>query len=206
MTLATQTFKLYTNSGLTVAFTGSESLLHYTNQSDNPQDFQFWYGSTVSGRVLRAVSNPGVDQIVLTPTDTLPIWHIARAYTLGQSVSPITPNGYRYEVTTAGTSHATTEPTWPTTPIGATVVDNGVTWTLRSASHPITEMKLALTSGGLSSATGGAALNLGTSITGGVAGAVQVNMRITNSVITVSNNSGTPEIDFYVNNVREDEV
>lgn len=37
-------------------------------------------------------------------------------------------NSYYYKCTTAGTSSATTEPTWPTTP-GNTVVDGTVTWT-----------------------------------------------------------------------------
>lgn len=41
----------------------------------------------------------------------------------------ITPgNGYKYRVTTPGTTHASTEPTWPTT-VGQTVNDNGVIWT-----------------------------------------------------------------------------
>jgi len=43
-------------------------------------------------------------------------------------VKPTVQNGFWYEATVAGTSHATTEPTWPTT-AGDTVVDNAVTWT-----------------------------------------------------------------------------
>jgi hypothetical protein len=39
--------------------------------------------------------------------------------------------GYTYICTTGGTSHATTEPTWPTT-IGGTVNDNGVIWTCQA--------------------------------------------------------------------------
>lgn len=62
-----------------------------------------------------------------------PIWVVATAYVKGDIVSPTKANrsGYRYECTTAGTSHATTEPTWPTTAAG-TVVDQGVTWTCRA--------------------------------------------------------------------------
>lgn len=60
-------------------------------------------------------------------------WAVARAYALGDYVRPTTNNGFIYEATVAGTSHAATEPTWPTTE-GNTVVDNGVTWTCRKRS------------------------------------------------------------------------
>jgi hypothetical protein len=58
-------------------------------------------------------------------------WTTARAYARGDFVRPITNNGFCYQVTSAGgTSHAATEPTWPTT-VGLTVTDNGITWTCR---------------------------------------------------------------------------
>jgi len=46
-------------------------------------------------------------------------------------------NGFRYECTAAAgdkKTHATTEPTWPTTE-GETVVDDQVTWTCRYGNH-----------------------------------------------------------------------
>lgn len=49
---------------------------------------------------------------------------------------------------------------------------------------PAADVKLALTSGGLAGATGGAALNLGTVINGGVANAVPVHIRVTDSTAT----------------------
>lgn len=57
-------------------------------------------------------------------------WAVGTAYGGNNAhyVRPSTGNGYLYRAQGAGTSHASTEPTWPTT-IGATVVDNGVTWT-----------------------------------------------------------------------------
>lgn len=206
MTLATMSLKLYTDVGLTTLFGGDLSLLHYTNLSDGSQDTQLWLGSNTSGVQFTAVSNPGVDQITLTPTDILPEWAAATAYTSGQSVEPTTPNGFRYECTTSGTSHATIEPTWPLTPVGATVTDGTAVWTLRGASHQTSEIKLALTSGGLAAAVAGAALNLGTSIDGGVAGAVEINIRVTNAVTIVSNNAGTPELALYINNIQERSV
>lgn len=200
-------FKLYTDSACTVEYVGSTSLVHKTDLSDNPQDLQLWFASmATTDRQLQAVSNPGVDQITLTPTDTLPEWTVATAYTLGESVEPTVGNGKRYECTVAGTSHATTEPTWPTVTIGQTVTDGTVTWTYVGASHQATEIKLATTSGGLAGAVAGAALNLGATLLSGVSNKIEVNVRVTNAVTTTSNNSGTPEIGLYINSVVESEV
>lgn len=59
---------------------------------------------------------------------TPPKWEAATAYEIGQQVVPTTLNGFIYEVTADGTSHATTEPVWPTT-LTNTVIDNAdVTW------------------------------------------------------------------------------
>ena len=56
-------------------------------------------------------------------------WATATAYTAGNVRMPTSGNrnGHRYICTVAGTSHATTEPTWPTTD-DATVTDGTVTW------------------------------------------------------------------------------
>lgn len=205
MTLSDLSFKLYVDSGLTTAYAGTTSVVHNSDLSDNPQDFVLYFGSALSNRLLQAASNPGVDVIYVTPTDVLPAWAAATAYTLGQHVEPTTPNTYTYEVTTAGTSHASTEPTWPTT-IGATVTNGTVVFTCIAKKHQTTEIKLAVTSGGLSTATGGAALNIGTSISSGVSNAVPIYFRITNAVTTASNTTGTPELALYINNVVETAV
>jgi len=57
-------------------------------------------------------------------------WAANTAYTSGQFREPTTQNGYCYECTTGGTSHADTEPTWPTT-AGETVEDGTAVWTCR---------------------------------------------------------------------------
>ncbi len=131
-------------------------------------------------------------------------WLTAHSYSLGAIIEPNTPNGYIYKVTTAGTSHATTEPTWPTT-IGSTVTDNSsVVWTCYSAKHPTTEIRLALAGGStLTSATAGAALNVATTITSGVANAIPIYFSVTNSVTTVSSNVGFPQLGININAVQE---
>jgi len=152
MALSDLSFKLYTDSGLTAEFNGLYQLTHQTDQSDNPQDFTLYFGSTVSNRQLQANSNPGVDDITLTPTNTTDDWAATTAYTVGNMVQPTTPNGYVYRCTTAGTS-AGSEPTWPTADPGDTVADGTVVWTLVSAAHDTTEITLALTSGALATNT-----------------------------------------------------
>ena len=59
-------------------------------------------------------------------------WVANTAYALDDFVRPITANGYQYRCSVAGTSHATTEPTWPTG-LGVTVTDNTVTWEMDGA-------------------------------------------------------------------------
>lgn len=205
MSLATMTFKLYTDSGLTTAFSGSANYLHKTDLSDNPQDLVLYFGSVDATRKLRTQSSPGTNQITFTPTDTLLNWAATTAYVLGDTREPTTANTYFYECVTAGTSGAS-EPTWPTSGLGSTVVDGTAVWALVAKKHPITEVKLALTEIGLDSATGGAALNLGTEILGGVSEAIEVHMRVTNTVTTVVSDFNQPQIGIYINPVQEEPV
>ncbi len=55
-------------------------------------------------------------------------WAANTTYTLGEIVKPTTYASHSYKCTTAGISHATTEPTWSTIN-GATQTDGTVTWT-----------------------------------------------------------------------------
>lgn len=205
MALSDLTFKLYNDTALTSAFNGTLQVTHETDLSDGSQDFVLYLGSATSSRKLQANSNPGVDNITLTPTDALDDWSTATAYSLGDYVEPTTPNGLKYKCTTAGTSHASTEPTWPTTGIGSTVSDGTAVWTLLGARHATTEIKLATSSGGLTSATAGAALSIGTELTSGSGNRQDVHIRITNAVTTVNNNTGQHEIAININEVLETE-
>ncbi len=204
MSLSDLTFKFYTDTGLTTAFSNLYQLTNETDLSDNPQDKVLYFGSAAAAgtRTLQATSNPGVDQVVLTPTYILAQWVALTAYALGALTEPVTPTGYKFKVTTAGTSGAA-EPTWPTS-IGSTVVDGSIVWTCYAHTHPITEIKLSLTSGaGLTAATPGAALNLGATITSGTANKVPVYIRFTNTNTTVNSNTGFPELGIYINAVQE---
>ena len=204
MALADLTFKLYNDSGLTSLFTGTLNITHETDLSDNPQDFQLWFGSTETGRQLEATSNPGVDQITLTTTDGIADWQATTAYLVGDVIEPTTPNTFAYVCTTAGTS-AGSEPTFPTVGIGSTVVDGTVVWSLRGKRHETTEIKLALTAAGLPGATAGAALDIGATLSSLSGNAIEVNIRVTNAVATVSNTTGVPDLTLNINEVEETE-
>lgn len=63
--------------------------------------------------------------------DSVSTWVADTVTALGTYIKPTTPNTYYYKATARSgdyKTHATTEPTWPTT-IGGTVVDDAVTWT-----------------------------------------------------------------------------
>jgi hypothetical protein len=58
------------------------------------------------------------------------VWTVATVYALGDVVRPITTNTHLYMCAAAGTSHATTEPTWNTVSGKDNAsTDNGVVWT-----------------------------------------------------------------------------
>lgn len=206
MALSDLTFKFYTDTGLTSAFGGTYQFTHESDFSDNPQDNTLYFGSaaTTGTRTLQATSNPGIDQITLTPTYAIPDWLASTAYALGYSARPTTPNGYRYEVTTAGTSNSS-EPTWPTT-IGNTVTDGTVVWTCVAEERTVDEITLALTEAALDTNTPGAALNIGTSVLSGSANKVTVWIRVENAIPTITSTFGQAELTININAVQEIET
>lgn len=86
---------------------------------------------------IQAATTWRVDNSAVLGGEVCSQWQTGHAYTLGARCVPRIAYGdtaaraFVYEVTTAGTSHAATEPTWPKV-AGNTVVDNEVTWTCRS--------------------------------------------------------------------------
>ena len=88
----------------------------YYDSSDAERYFKI-YIDTNGAIVVRLFNSPST------------AWVASNAQNVGDAVIPTTANGYFYECTVAGTTD-TSEPTWPTS-VGATVVDNTVTWTCR---------------------------------------------------------------------------
>lgn len=121
-------FKFFHDAALTQEITSGNPLTatQETGGALGPVDKTIYFGSTTAGTKVQAVSNPGVDPIVIDIVDA-----------------------------NAGT--------------GA----------------PDTEIKLALSSGALASATGGASLSLSHTVNSGVANAVPIYTRRT-SALTVA--------------------
>ena len=188
----------YTDSALTTS-AGTFDVNHLVDGTGDPQDFLYYLGSTETANKFQANSDPGVDQIAISLSAINPDWVAATGKSAGDRVVPTTPNGYKYEAQGVGTTHASTEPTWPTTK-GDTVVDNDITWENVGEVHVVTEFKLALSSGGLGTAVAGDPLDVGTQITGGTTNAVPIYVRIDDT--TASINSGS-DIRSITNTVLE---
>lgn len=192
------TLDFYSDSGLTTA-PAALSVTHAATGAGDPQDFHLYLGSPESGRRFRAASNPGVDSISVSISNTTAVWSAATVKALDDRARTSTANGYRYKATVGGTT-GSTEPTWPTT-IGNTVVDGTVTWTCEQKIHETTEVKLATTQGGLAAATPGAALSLSTQILSGSANAADVWVRLDDATATVGTET---ELTLTTNSVVED--
>ncbi len=110
------------------------SLLDTTGYTARTQVRETVDASTVE---LECTTANGMIEIGFDP----PKWDDTTVYGVGQQVVPTTLNGYIYECTVGGTSHATTEPTWPTT-IGSTVTDGTVTWRCEAADSTVTDLRI----------------------------------------------------------------
>ena len=88
------TFQLYTDSGLTTPYPGTIPFAQSTDGYLAPVELQMWAGLTDTGRIVQAVSNPGVDYIQVFPADTA-------------SGSGFSTSGVKLALTQAGLATAT---------------------------------------------------------------------------------------------------
>ncbi len=195
-------FNLFNDTSLTSPFSGIESIINKTNLSDNPQDFILYLGSLTSGRQLRDYTSPGVDDIIITPVDTLPHWEATTAYVLGDRVQTLAGGDFVYKCTTAGTSDSS-EPSWPVSGFGSTVTDGSIIWTLLSDHHHPDEITLALNSGDLDTNIPGDPLALGTTVDSLIANEIPIYIRVVNAVTSVSNSTGHAETGLQLSSVIE---
>lgn len=64
------TFNYYAAAGLVTLF--DPALYQASDGSTGPLDVEFWIGSTDDTKQLQAASDPGIDNLVLTVTDSAP--------------------------------------------------------------------------------------------------------------------------------------
>ncbi|MCK5307032.1 MAG: hypothetical protein KAJ73_00335 [Zetaproteobacteria bacterium] len=157
--------KVYADAGLTTEQATPVVATQNVDGSTPPIMFQLWLGSAIASRTFQASSNPGVDQIALSIENNTPLWEASAAFIVDDLVRTTTKNGYRYDVQSivGGGVSDSVEPTWPTV-VGNTVVDNEITWECIGKQHEITEVKIALTQGGLGAAVAGDPLDVGVQI------------------------------------------
>lgn len=90
-----------------------------------PDGFKYTAGN--NGTTGATLADEPFWDVARTVADAAGITWTPSANTDPTIVVPTVDNGHAYRVLVAGTSHASTEPTWPTGD-GATVTDNTVTW------------------------------------------------------------------------------
>lgn len=141
-----------TSNTVTFMRVASERLLDTTAYNSA----RFKVRADPGGTVLASGSNAdGRVEIGFSP----PKWATGSVYAAGQQVIPKLsgPNGYVYVCETAGTSHASTEPTWPLV-LGDTVTDNTVVWRcLMSDGDVLTNLRVSLPASYTGTLTGWAA-------------------------------------------------
>lgn len=179
------TYKMHVDAGLITELSGNLIFTEAADGSSGDQDTVLYLGSNTAGRKLEAASDPGTDQLTIEIRNTTPEWQASTAKALNDQVRTTAHDGQAWQAQGAGTT-AATEPTWPASPtLGATIVDNDITWEYVGPVHEPEEIKLATTLGGLDSATAGASLAIGTQVLSGVGNAVAIYIRENDATGTV---------------------
>jgi hypothetical protein len=112
---------------------GSSSVVTEAGGAVSAESITAYLGKGSALAKRRVLTTPAPVVKAVTPAE----WVADHAYSLGDFIEPVTPNTYRYECTTAGTSDETTEPTWGTT-VGGTTSDNGtLVWTCRKMTYTV---------------------------------------------------------------------
>lgn len=175
-------FKFYADSGLLSELTlGQARELSDGTTPDTENDQIAYFGSTETGKKARATSDPGTDPVNVTPAYAVTVWAVSATIAEDDIRMPSNNNGKKYRALGSGTTHASTEPTWPTTD-GQTVTDNDFDWECLEDLHQPDEITLGLSAAALDINTPGAALSLGTSVLSEVANAVPVYIRFDQGV------------------------
>jgi len=85
-----------------------------------------WDGRKTSTDPILHITD-AIEHLIRNYDENTQAWRAATAYVIGDRVRATVDNGNIFVATAAGTSHASTEPSWTDT-AGATYIDSGVTW------------------------------------------------------------------------------
>lgn len=194
--------RFYADAALATALT-LETIAHAVNGAGDPQDRVLYLGSN-DATFFRNLNNPGVDNLVLEIRNATALWQASTAYAVNALARTAAKNGYQYRVQSiiGGGLSGASQPAWPTT-IGATVTDNQVTWVCQAKLHESTEVKLALTLGGLATAVAGASLILGTELQGGAVNALPIYLRTDDATAVLGSAN---ELQLVIASVEESET
>jgi len=121
--------KLYKGTNLLITLATTTGHVGFTEATDSTGAVLFVHDGTNGYVITKAGA------YTLLPM-TLSAWATGTVYTTSSMRIPTVDNGFYYQPTVAGTSHAATEPIWPTT-IGETIVDNTVTWECKGYYDPL---------------------------------------------------------------------
>ena len=175
-------FAFYEDSSLATLL-NTLSFTHNVSGTTDPQTRTVYFGSTTANVKVQTETNPGTGLIQIQIVNITQDWEASTAYAVNDVRKSASDNGYRFTVTSAGTS-GTSEPTWDTSSAGTTT-DGTVTWGNADIVHETAEVKLALSSAGLTSATGGQALSLGVEVLSGVSNAIPIFLEIDDATAVI---------------------
>ena len=155
-----------------------------------------YFGSPDSNIALQTVNNQGVDNVALSPVQSLRQPERDTAVNIGQC---FIVNNIVFQCVEAGTtaSNAVSYPSY----VGAVATDGTATLNAIYTAHRPNEIKLALSESGLETATAGGALQLGNTIQGGAS--IAIYYSITNGVEQVSDTGAYANLCIALNDCVE---
>lgn len=120
----------YIGDLIEIAFIGQRSI-NVNNDQGYCALYGEKYGTTWDGRRDPALPlqlfSDGMEHLIRNYDTNAPVWVAGKAYVVGETVRGTADTGHIFVCTVAGTSHASTEPSWTDT-VGASYTDGSVTW------------------------------------------------------------------------------
>ena len=167
----------------------------FDNNSTTSQGVVY-FGSPDTNVALQTISNQGVANVELTPTQSLQQPERGVNISVGQC---FIVNDIVFQCVTAGDTSSTAV-SYPNT-VGQAVQDGGAVMNGIYPAHKPSEIKLALSENGIEQATAGGSIGLGNTVRGGAA--IAVYYKIENGVRQVSDTGAYNNLCIAINDCVE---